>query len=170
MKQLDLEFVHYELVDTDIDLLNKLAEAPSVQAKRNGILEDKIREGIVLRPLIELRKNNSERIIAKHKNDKFKETKTVRKLDAKELEILTEADKIAEEWCTEMRLSHILGKMQTYNIENTAEVIKAMIEDIIKEAKDEIIESKVARRSISKKCAIMFKQRLKNELTHNELN
>lgn len=161
VKQFNLEFVHYDLVDTDIKLLNKLAEAPSIQAKRNGILEDKLREGIVLRPLIELRKNNNERIIAKHKNDKFKETKTTRKLDAKELEILTEADKIAEEWATEMRLSHILGKMQSYNIENTAEVIKAMLEDISKEAKNEIIESKASRKAISKKCAIMFKQRLK---------
>jgi PAS domain S-box-containing protein len=43
-KEFGLEFVHYELVNTDILSLNLLSAASSIQAKRNGILEDKIRE------------------------------------------------------------------------------------------------------------------------------
>jgi hypothetical protein len=47
-------------------------------------------------------------------------------------------------------------------IEHMGDVIKAMIQDIRKEAKGEIIESKDAMRVIGKRTAQMFKNRLKN--------
>jgi Rnl2 family RNA ligase len=162
VKYFGLEFVHYELVPTDIEILDRLAEAPSVQAKRNGILEDKIREGIVLRPLIELRKNNGERIIAKHKNAKFQERQHQPKLDQTEFEVLTETNKIVDEWVTEMRLSHILGKLQTYSIKDTGDICRLMTEDIRKEANGEMIENADLRRAVGKKTAEMFKRRLRD--------
>jgi len=171
VKQFKLDFVYYDLVETNIETLDKLAEAPSVQAKRNGITEDKIREGIVLRPLIELRKNNGERIIAKHKNDKFKETSHQRKLDTNQLELLDQADKIVSEWVTEMRLSHVLDGFHDAGIEKTGEIVKSMIDDIIKEGVGEVsfgdISSKQnfeIRKVIGRKTAEMFKQRLKGIL------
>jgi hypothetical protein len=160
VKQFGLDFVHYEEVDTNIETLNRLCEADSVQAVRNGICPGKLREGIVLRPLIELKKNNGERIIAKHKNDKFKETTKKREISPDKFEILTKANEIADEWCTEMRLSHVLDQFPDADITKTGEVIKVMIDDIIKEGKDEIVDSKEARAAIGKKTAMMFKRRI----------
>jgi hypothetical protein len=131
-KEFNIEFVHYDVVPTDIKILDALAEAPSVQAKRNGIIENKLREGIVLRPLIEVTKNNGERIIAKHKNDTFKERVHQPKVAEDKTEILKEVGKIVDEWVTEMRLSHILGKRENYSIEDTGEILKEMVEDVLR--------------------------------------
>ncbi len=164
-KHLGVEFVHYELVDTDVATLDAQRDAPSVQAKRNGIEEDREREGVVLRPVIEMTKNNGERIISKHKGDKFKERQNQPKVQTdEELEVLNEANAIAEEWVTPMRLTHVLDKLpQDINVESTGTVIRAMVEDVIREAKGEIVESKAAKKAISKKAAWLFKQHIKNK-------
>jgi hypothetical protein len=165
-KEFNIEFVHYDIVKTDIEILDVLASAPSVQAKRNGILEDKLREGIILRPLIEVTKNNGDRIIAKHKNEKFKEREHQPKVKEDNLVVLTEIDAIVDEWVTEMRLSHILGKRETYNIENTGEILSEMVEDILREAKNEILISENNKGLISaikRRTAQLFKERIKNE-------
>jgi RNA ligase len=163
-KELGIDFVHYEEVDTNVELLDKLCAADSVQAIRNGMGEGHLREGIVLRPLIELRKNNGERIIAKHKNDTFKEREHVPKVRPDNLEVMTEASKIADEWTTDMRLTHVLDKFPDADITQTGEIIKAMIEDVIKESKEEIVDNKLVRGAIGKKAAELFKQRLKSRL------
>lgn len=160
-KTFELEFVHFEKVKTDIEVLDKLASADSVQAVRNEMGPGKLREGVVLRPLIELTKNNGERLIAKHKNDKFKETRSGREVTPEKLEVLAEANKIAEEWVTEMRLQHVLNKFQDPDIKNTGDIIKAMIEDVTREAEGEIIDSKEAKTAIGKRTAALFKDRLR---------
>lgn len=166
--QLGIEFVHYEKVPTDIEILDKLASANSIQAQRNGMGE-KLREGIVLRPLIEVKKNNGSRIIAKHKNQAFAERvnqpKLV-KLSQDKLEVLTKAEEIANEWVTLMRLKHVLNTFEetSIGIEDTKEVIKRMIEDVTREAKGEIIDSKVVRSLIGKKTATLFKQYLNDRM------
>lgn len=161
-KLLNIEFVDYVKVSTDLEALNAERDKPSTQAKRNGIIEDKIREGVVLRPLIEFTTNNGGRIIAKHKRDEFKETKTSREVSPEEFKIMEDAKAIAEEWVTEMRLEHVLDKLpQGINIESTKIVIDAMIEDIYREASGEIIESKEVTKYIGSKTAIMFKNILK---------
>lgn len=163
VRMLGLEFVHYELVPTDIEVLDKLAEAPSVQAKRNGILEDKLREGVVLRPIMELTKNNGDRIIAKHKNKAFQERKTQPELNQDELQILTETTKIVDEWVTEMRLAHIIGKLPEYSIKDTGDICKAMVDDIRREANGEMIENSDLRRAVGKRTVELFKKRLEQE-------
>jgi len=161
-----LEFVDVARIPATIEAIDAVMGMPSVQAVRNGIVEPKLREGIVLRPLIELRKNNGERIIAKHKNDAFRETKTPRPLDADQLTVLTEVRAIADEWATEMRLSHVLDAMGgDVGIERTGDVIKAMMEDVVREAGDEIVASKEVRKAIGTRAAQMFKARLKASLT-----
>ncbi len=160
-----LEFVHYDIIDTDIATLNSARDKPSTQAKRNGIEEDKISEGVVLRPLIEVTLNNGERLICKHKNDIYRETKSVRQLTDEQLKILGGAEEIANEWVTEMRLSHVLDKLHTngvgdIDISDTGKVIEAMLEDVLRESKDEIIQSTEAMRAIKKRAAILYKQRL----------
>lgn len=160
-KSMNIEFVDYERTYTDLDKLNALRDADSTQAIRNGCGEGKMREGVVLKPLIELTTNGGSRIIAKHKRDEFKETKTPREVDPAEFQILTEANAIAEEWVTEMRLNHVLDKLpQGIGMEETKTVIAAMIEDVYREAKGEIVESKAVSKAIGTKAAIMFKKKI----------
>lgn len=166
VKSFGLEFVHYELITTDLKEIDRQRDMPSVQAKRNGIVEDKLREGVVLRPPIEFKKNNDDRIICKHKRDEFKETSTKHEVtDPEKLKVLKEAEAIANEWVTEMRLTHVLDKLpKDINIEGTATVIKAMREDVLREAKGEIVESKEALSAIGKNTAMLFKARLKKAI------
>ncbi len=159
-RRLGFDFVHYDKVNTDINVLNAVRDYPSVQTRKNGILEDKPREGIVLRPLIELVKNNGERIISKHKGEAFQETKTKRELDPERVVVLAESKEIADEWVTPMRLNHVLQGFQKIDITITGDVIKAMMEDVTREAKGEIVESKDTMRAIGKMTAILFKQYL----------
>ncbi|CAN2047832.1 hypothetical protein GMMP1_510006 [Candidatus Magnetomoraceae bacterium gMMP-1] len=163
-KSLNIEFIDYVKCKTDLKNLDFERDKPSTQAIRNKC-GDKIREGIVLRPLIELIKNNGERIITKYKRDEFIETKTPRKINSKRLKVLEDAKSIADEWVTEMRLKHVLDKLpKEINIEGVKDVILAMIEDVYREAKGEIIESKEVRKAISSKTVSLFKNKLKNDL------
>ena len=165
-KKLNLEFVAYDKVKTDLDLLNKQRDKDSVQADRNGCGKDKMREGIVLRPLIEVTKNNGNRIIVKHKRDEFKETKTKREVDPEKLKVLKEAGEIADEWVTPRRLEHVLDKLNNPDeIEKTGIVIKAMIEDVLRESKGEISDKKHSIGSISKAIGKKTAQLYKNKIS-----
>lgn len=164
-KGLGLEVVDWVKVPTDIDALNAERDKPSTQAIRNGCGEDKPREGVVLRPLIELTKNNGERIIAKHKQDNFSERATPQKIiDPATLVVLEEANAIANEWVTLNRLSHVLDKIKAPSIEHTGAVIKAMLEDVTREAAGEIVNSPQASRAIGSRTAKLFKQVLQARL------
>ncbi len=160
VKEFSLEFVYYRKVLTILDILNTQRDNDSFQAYRNGMGWGKKREGIILRPLIELKKNNGERIISKYKREDFRETKTKREVSPDKLKIMKEAEAIAEEWVTEMRLSHVLDKFPKADITQTGDIIKAMIEDIKRESKKEVIWSKEVSRAIAKKSGIMFKSRI----------
>jgi hypothetical protein len=164
-QKFNIEFVEYVKISTDLEALNFERDKPSTQAKRNGIIDDKIREGVVLKPLNEFTLNNGKRVISKHKRDEFKETKTPREVSPEEFKVLEDAKAIAEEWVTEMRLHHVLDKLpKGINVESTKLVIDAMVEDVYREAKGEIVESKEVTRCIGGKTAIMFKKKLQNEM------
>jgi uncharacterized protein YutD len=157
--KLGLEFVDYVKCTTDIETLNAERDKPSTQAIRNGCGNDKLREGVVLRPLIELRKNNNSRIVCKHKRDEFRETKTPRLLTDDELKVLEDAKEIADEWVTRMRLSHVLDKLNNPNDERlTGTVIKAMVEDVKREAEGEIVISKEALKEIGKLTSKLYRE------------
>ena len=160
VRELGLEFVDYIEVDTTIEELDKMRDSFSVQSFRNGMGENK-KEGIVLRPLFECYTNRNERVIAKYKTENFRETNTARSLNKITLETLADAKKIADEWVTEMRMTHILDKyVSPPTIIMTSNVIKDMIEDVIREAGTEIVFTKETRKEIGKKAAIMFKRRI----------
>jgi hypothetical protein len=164
-KSLNIEFVSYVKVSTDIESLNAERDKDSVQAIRNGCGEGKKKEGIVLRPLIEFRTNNGGRVISKHKRDNFRETKTPREVNAEEFKIMEDAKLIAEEWVTEMRLNHVLDKLpQDINIDSMKVVIDAMVEDVYREGKDEIVENKNVAKFIGNRTAMLFKKKLQNKL------
>jgi len=164
-----IEFVAYEKVSTNLEDLDRERDKDSTQAIRNGLGEGKMREGVVLRPLFELKKNNGARIICKHKRDEFMETRKPRKVqDPAKLKVLVEANAVAEEWVTIMRLKHILDKIEGAGMEKMGEIIKAMIEDIKREGDKEIIWSKAVERAIGQLTAKTTKTYFQGKLKSGE--
>lgn len=170
---LGLDFVHYTKIPTTMEAINAETDADSVQAVKNGMVAstDRIgfcppkREGIVLRPLEEVTLNNGERVIAKHKRNDFRETKTPREISPEKLKKLEEAKAIADEWVTRERLNHILNRGTVESkIENTGKIIALMTEDILRESKGEIVDSPNTRKQIAKNTALLFKEMLRDEV------
>lgn len=164
-ERLGLEFVHWKKISTDLTALDVERDAPSEQARRNGVEGDQPREGVVLRPLREFRDNSGERIIAKHKRAEERETKTVREVgDPAKLAVLEAADAIAAEWVTPTRLEHVLDKLGDVGIQDMPKVIAAVVEDVTREGAGEFVDSKEARKAIGSMAARLFKQRLQDAL------
>lgn len=160
-----IDFVYYTRVPTDVDALNAERDRPSTQAVRNGMGDNLISEGVVLRPILELTKNNGSRIIVKHKRDEFRETKTPRPIDAEKAKILSESKAVAEEWVTPMRLAHVLDKVEGgASMENMRNIIHAMVEDIKREGEGEIVWSDTVAKAIGAKTAGMTKEFFQNQL------
>lgn len=166
VKQLGLEFVHYTEISTDLVEIDKARDADSQQAIRNGIGPGKIMEGVILRPLIEVTKNNGNRIIAKHKRDEFRETNTPRKVvDAEKWKIMQDAKTIADEYVVFERLKHVQQKIGLdFDMKNTKAFIDAMCEDIKIEADKEIVWSSEVASAIGKNTAILLKRVLAEKL------
>jgi len=160
---LGLEFVHYTEIPTDLAAIDAERDADSVQAVRNGMGPGHMREGIVLRPPIEVTMNNGERIIAKHKREEFAERQHVPKVaDPAKLAVMTAAQEIADEWVVPMRLAHILQDLpHATGIEHTGEVVRKMVEDVRKESKGEIAEGKAIDAAIGRKAAELWKRHIK---------
>jgi hypothetical protein len=158
-RSLGLDFVPWMEITTDLKDIDQVRDLPSEQARKLGRGEH-IREGVVLRPPVEVTLNNGERIIAKHKRDEFRETKSPRVV-GQDLSTLTKSKEVADEWVTEERLNHILtGNNIELDITKTGEVIRLMDEDIRREAGTEIVFYKGTDKEIAKATAIMFKKRL----------
>jgi len=175
-KYLKLEFVDYVRIPATLEKLNEERDKPSTQALRNGRGADKIREGIVIRPIRECIDERGNRIIAKHKREQFRETKKPREVNPESLEVLKRANAIADEWVTEERLRHILSGVQALlnnvmgfdgsrelSIDDMGTIIKMMVEDVEREAKGEIVESKEARKAISNRAVKLYKNWLKEK-------
>jgi len=177
-KKLGLEFVHYRKISTDLESLDSERDCPSVQSIRNGVSfinnplrqdggidNPKPREGVILRPLIEVTLNNGERLICKHKGDAFKETATLRPVvDPSKLKVLDDANAVANEWVTAMRLEHVLDKLPGHCMEKMRDIISAMTEDVLREAKGEIVESETVKKAIGKKAVEMYKNYLNTKI------
>lgn len=163
---LGLEFVHYVRCEATVARFDMERDAPSEQARRNGVEGNQPREGVVIRPLTEVRKNNGERVIAKHKRDDERETRTPRPVtDPEKWKVLANAKEIAREWVTPLRLEHVLDKMPgATGVEQTGAVIAAMHEDIFREGSGEVVDSSEARAEIGRATALLFKAKLKSAL------
>lgn len=169
---LGLEFVDYALVSTDLEALDAERDKPSTQAIRNGITDaPKIREGVVLRPPFEVTLNNGRRLIAKHKRDEFAERGRPKvDLDPSKREMLANADAIALEWVTPMRLEHVIDHVlaardnKEIDMRDTPLVIAAMVEDVTREAAGEIVDNQPARRAIGQRTVELFKKRIASSL------
>lgn len=172
VSHLGLEFVDFAVVATDIETLNAERDKPSSQAQRNGIVDAKIREGVVLRPPFEVTLNNGKRVIAKHKREEFAERGRPKvELDPSKREMLAGAEAIAMEWVTPMRLEHVIDKIisersvKEIEMRDTPLVIAAMVEDVTREATGEIIDNQPARKAIGHRTVELFKKRFQYSLT-----
>jgi hypothetical protein len=164
--KLGLEFVPWVKVPTDLAALDAERDKPSEVAVRKGMGADKKREGVVLRPPVEVKFNNGARVICKHKQDWAKETATPRTVEldpAKQL-MLADADAVATEWVTYTRLEHVLDKIPGHAMEKMREIIAAMTEDVLREGSGEIVESDAVKKAIGKKTAVMYKDYLRIQL------
>lgn len=163
--KLGFDFVPYRRVPTDLAALDAERDAPSEQGIKLGMGEH-AREGVVLRSPFEVYTSiQGHRIIAKHKSDAFRETKTPRVVDADKQTILTYAQDIADEWVTPMRLTHVLDAFPPdVGIESTGDVIRAMIKDVVAEGFGEIVMSKEASQAIGRATAKFFKSRLQERM------
>ena len=105
------------------------------------------------------------RVCAKHKSDAFRETKTPRVVSEDKQKILDDSREIAQEYVTHMRLTHVLDKLgNPSDIESTGAVTKAMVEDVIAEAGDEIVVSREVRKAVSIEAAKMYRTTLSMEI------
>ena len=165
-KALGLEFVHYVKCSTSLEVLDYERDFYSVQAARNGMGTDKMRESVVLRPPIEVTLNNGNRIISKHKRKEFMETATPRSVetDPEKLKVLSDAQAIADEWVTMERMKHVVSKLGDVGMEQTKQVIDAMVEDVLREGTGEIVDSPEARKAIGRNTAKMLKEYLEAKL------
>ena len=167
VRRLGLDFVHYEEVSTDLEALDSERDRPSEQAFRNGCAErnnpetHRIAEGVVLRPLRELRDGAGDRIIVKHKRAEFRERTSIPNGDPSKREFLEKAEDIAQEWVTDMRLSHVLDKLgNPTELSSIPSVVAAMQEDVAREAAGEIADNKDVRRAIGTRTVKLYKARV----------
>lgn len=166
---LGLEFVDYAKVPLVLAALDAERDRPSTQSIRNGMGSDKIREGVVIRPLVEREDRRGNRVIYKHKRAEFRETKKPRDVtvDASKVEVLRNAAAIAEEWVVAERLNHVLDHMKSdmgleaFDMSHTADVCRRMLEDVKRESLGEVEWTREAERAVGRECARRFKEMLK---------
>jgi len=166
---LGFEVVDWVRIPATMLAIDEILYQPSEQAKRNGIVEPKRKEGIVLRPILEMTSSNGKRVIAKHKHPDFCETATKRPVSKARLEEVQAADAIAQEWVTDMRLTHVSDRVaaetqKTPGIEDTGLIIQYMVEDVRREGEREFVDSKQARKAIGHRAAMLWKHRLQAKL------
>lgn len=88
-----------------------------------------------------------------------------RDVDPAKRQLMEDAQSIADEWVVPMRLNHVLDKVGgELTIQRTGEVINAMIEDVMREAFGEIVDSSHVRKAVGGKVAKLYKQYLQDSL------
>lgn len=154
--KLGIDVVFGKVIPVTVDFIERATNEPSVLAEKRG-MGVHVREGIVIRPIEEFRRNNGERVIAKHKTEKYKERRDEPKLDdPARRERERNAEKIAFDWVTERRLEHVIQKIENATKRDTKRVIDGMLADIEKESDGEIVWTDEARRLVGTNTAKLF--------------
>lgn len=125
--------------EPNLDVLNELRSGDDPIAANNGVKHK--REGIVIKPTRTLYNKYHERIIAKHKDPEFEERTSLQMpTTPKEVPVNFESiTAFVDEFATVERLNHALSHLHEAGVEatdvrQTGDVIRAMIEDVKKEA------------------------------------
>ena len=80
------------------------------------------------------------------------------------MKVLEEANAIAEEWVTPMRLAHVLDKVENPDMTKMREIIGRMCEDVKREAEGEIVWNKDVQKAIGKTTALATKKFFQDQL------
>lgn len=144
--ELGIGFVPYERGPLSLPWLDGQRDKPSLVA----VVPDKMREGVVVRPIHEMQYKDGGRVIVKHKRAEFRETKTVREVSPDQAQAWSDAAAVAEEWVTPMRLEHVLQKTPYNTTQDTGNVIRAMIEDVRRESDGEVTWSREIASAVGK--------------------
>jgi hypothetical protein len=165
--KLGLEFVPYREISTDLAEIDAERDRDSEVAVRRGQGPGHRREGVVLRPLQEFRNNRGDRVIAKHKREEFRETRTPRQVGDPHGQVAGES--AAFEWVTNTRMTHVVDHLEAamgvpLSTANIPDLISAMIEDVEREGAGEVMADKATRKAISARTVKLFQGLLRNRL------
>lgn len=162
-----LEFVTWIISDTRQENLDKFRDAPSDLSIRRGIESGGMREGIVIRPLKEFTDNRGSRVIAKHKNPRFRETHANYEVGKPAPVISDTAAAIVDNWATAMRLRHVLDKLPGWEDEGMKlmpKLMEAMVNDIqaesVGEATGTVVFDRILRTELMRKVKTLYKAEL----------
>lgn len=164
VQKLDLDFVQFVRCEATEERVNYWRDKESEQAIRNGMGSGHIREGIVIRPIVEVLHSNGGRFIAKHKSAKFSEHKTPMPLDPDRQEKFNDAKDFAEEFVVPMRIRHVIDKIKSENdkfemdMKFTKDVIVETVADVLAEEGDRITWSLQIEKAIGRQAVLIFKK------------
>lgn len=117
-----------------VEFCESIKETPSniYQLYNLPMIEDNIREGVVLKPLVTARTGNGARVIIKVKGEKFSEkSREAKPIIQKELpEHMQEALNKLSVYATENRLNNVISHMGEVTIKDFGSVIGEFLQDI----------------------------------------
>lgn len=147
--KMGLKFVPYEMGPLTEEWLDAQRDAPS----KISLTDDAPKEGIVIRAIYENNYEDGYRFIYKHKTPQFRETNSVRSIKTtdEDVKLWVDAEKVAEEYVVPMRLSHVLQKTEYKGVEDTGNVVRAMVNDILVEEGHDIVWNKKVEKAIGKR-------------------
>ncbi|KKN29155.1 hypothetical protein LCGC14_0847100 [marine sediment metagenome] len=165
VRKLGLEFVPYEKVNSTVEALDYQRDAYSVLGERLG-MERGTREGIVIRPLVEITNSKGQRVMSKHKGAAFSEH-TPKEVDPAKAKLRTAAEEVAFKWVNDMRLAHVMDAMdadymlvnkmdKSWAIEDTKGVVQRMIADIRREGEGEEEFDKLVMKHVGSRTAHLY--------------
>jgi hypothetical protein len=150
-----LKFVPYEMGPLTEEWLDAQRDAPS----KISLTDDAPKEGIVIRAIYENNYEDGYRFIYKHKNAGFRETNSVRSISSDEdVKLWADAEEVALEYVTPMRLSHVLQKTEYKGVEDTGNVVRAMVNDVLVEEGHDIVWNKKVEKAIGKKTVELLRR------------
>jgi hypothetical protein len=161
-RELNLDFVHYEIGPCIPEWFDQQTKKNSIQAIKNGMGEGKLQEGIIVRPLTETIDFNNRRVIYKHKNPEFWEIASARTLGTK-LVLMTAIKQIADDFVTKQRAEHVINHIisereQKYiEFKDVGLFVDAMVQDIKREGDGEIKWSRDVEKEIKKRAGLLFR-------------
>jgi Rnl2 family RNA ligase len=156
----------------DIEIFNQWYQANSTVGFNNGVEGENICEGIVVKPLVPCTTDRfGNRLIAKYKNEKWAE-KAKQKVNDKEPTDNTAYNHLVAVYVNHNRLDHVIqhltedGKITSVNLTAAGEVVREMINDVMKEADQEDlfgIDPKRVGKFIGPATIKLFKEKLIND-------
>lgn len=152
----------------DAELLRRLRDQPSKLAASHGVAQTS--EGVVIRPEHEaFNEAMKDRLILKYKSPLYEERASLRKADPAALPRYASVYDLLQDFVTEERLRHVLGKAEASGIavhpKSRDKIVEMLYEDILKEAAGEWPEDA----GLDRKILVGMTKKLAGEMLHEML-